>query len=719
MKAPLVRAFAPCAKGLEYLLVDELKALGANEARESLAGVYFECSIEILYRAVLWSRLASRMLLPLTEFDCPDSESLYAGVGSIDWDQHLAANGTLAVDASLLHSQLTHDRYVAQRVKDAVVDQLRDRHGERPSVDTDAPDVRINIFIRRDRATLSIDLSGGGLHRRGWRQAQGGAPLKETLACAVLLRAGWPAIAQAGGVLLDPMCGSGTLLIEGARMAADIAPGIDRKHDGVRGWKGADQALWSRLHGEARERADAGLASLAPVYFGSDNDSEVVSIARINVEAAGLSKVVRIDHADVVQLQRPSGPTPSQTQGGLVVCNPPYDERMAADPALYQRLGQALRRELAGWRSAVLTADEGLGRAIGLYPDKRYVLFNGALRCSLLCADIRIVAERVERTAEPLTAGAQMVANRLRKNLRNLKAWRAREGVDCFRLYDADLPEYAAAIDVYTESTAERRVSLHIQEYQAPEEIPAEDTRRRLGELVRAAADALALPRERIALKTRVRGKGGSKYGVLDRRGENLTVQEGGLLFEVNLFDYLDTGLFLDHRPSRTRLRELSAARDVLNLFCYTGAASVYAAAGGARSTTSVDLSATYLQWAGRNLAANGYSGIEHRLVQADVIAWLKAERARFDVIFCDPPTFSNSARAEDFDIQRDHIDLLQACMARLRAGGTLMFSTNSRKFRLDEESLAGVDWEETSSRRLPPDFVRNPKIHRCWELRA
>jgi len=714
VKAALVNAFAPCAKGLEYLLVDELKALGANEARESLAGVYFESSIEVLYRAVLWSRLASRMLLPLTEFDCPDSEALYAGVSAIDWDQHLTANGTLAVDASLLHSQLTHDRYVAQRVKDAVVDQLRDRHGERPSVDTDAPDVRINIFIRRDRATLSIDLSGGGLHRRGWRQAQGGAPLKETLACALLLRAGWPAIAEAGGVLLDPMCGSGTLLIEGARMAADIAPGIGRKHDGLRGWRGADQALWARLHAEAHERADAGLARLAPLYFGSDNDSEAVSIARTNVEAAGLSRVIRIDHADVVQLQRPSGP-----DRGLVVCNPPYDERMAADPALYQRLGQALRRELAGWRSAVLTADEGLGRAIGLYPDKRYVLFNGALRCSLLCADIRVVAERVEKPAEPLSAGAQMVANRLRKNLRNLKAWRAREGVDCFRVYDADLPEYAAAIDVFTEAAAERRVSLHIQEYQAPEEIPAEDTRRRLGELVRAAADALALPRERIALKTRVRGKGGSKYGVLDRRGESLLVQEGGLRFEVNLFDYLDTGLFLDHRPSRMRLRELGAARDVLNLFCYTGAASVYAAAGGARSTTSVDLSATYLQWAGRNLAANGYTGIEHRLVQADVIAWLKAERARFDVIFCDPPTFSNSARAGDFDIQRDHIDLLQACMARLRAGGTLMFSTNSRKFRLDEESLTGIDWEETSANRLPPDFARNPKIHRCWELRA
>jgi 23S rRNA (guanine2445-N2)-methyltransferase / 23S rRNA (guanine2069-N7)-methyltransferase len=706
-----MRAFAPCAKGLEYLLVDELKALGATSANESLAGVYFEGDIEIAYRAVLWSRLASRILLPLAEFDAADGEALYQGVIAVDWDQHLLANGSLAVDASLVQSQLNHDRYVAQRVKDAVVDQLRQRHGERPSVDTETPDLRLNVFIRRDRASLAIDLSGGGLHRRGWRQAQGGAPLKETLACAVLLRAGWPAIAAAGGALLDPMCGSGTLLIEGARMAADVAPGLGRRHDGLRGWRAVDLALWQKLREEAEQRASAGLAHLASRYFGSDTDAEAVSIAQRNVEAAGLGRVIRIEHLDIAALRRP---TPDS---GLVVCNPPYDERMAADPALYRQLGIALRRELAGWRSAVLTADEVLGRAIGLHPDKRYVLFNGALRCTLLCADIRAPVPRSELPVEPLSDGAQMVANRLRKNLKSLKAWRARTGTDCFRAYDADLPEYAAAIDVYTEAEGEGRVHLHVQEYQAPAEIPIEITRRRLGELTRAAAEVFGVPRERIALKTRVRGKGGSKYGVLERRGETLVVQESGLRFELNLHDYLDTGLFLDHRPSRQRLRELSPERDVLNLFCYTGAASVYAAAGGARSTTSVDLSATYLEWAARNLALNGFSGADHRLVQADVIAWLAAERGRFDLIFCDPPTFSNSARADDFDIQRDHVSLLEACLARLRPGGTVLFSTNARRFRLDVDALPGVDIVETSAQRLPPDFARNPRIHQCWEL--
>jgi len=709
-----LRAFAPCAKGLEYLLVDELKALGAVTAREALAGVYFEGSRETLYRAVLWSRLASRILLPLVEFDCADADALYQGVSGIDWDAHLAANGTLAVDASLVQSQLNHERYVAQRVKDAVVDQLRDRHGERPSVDTDSPDVRINVFIRRDRASVAIDLSGGGLHRRGWRRAQGGAPLKETLACAVLLRGGWPAIAAQGGALLDPMCGSGTLLIEGARMAADVAPGLDRVHDGLRGWRGADHALWQRLKDEARQRAQAGLAQLQPVFFGADADPEAIDNARSNLDSAGLDTLIRIERGDIAALRRPAG-----FERGLAVCNPPYDERLAADPALYRQLGVSLRRELAGWRSAVLSADESLAKAMGLYPEKRYVLFNGALRCTLECAEIRAAKERAETPAEPLTDGAQMVANRLRKNLRALKSWRAREAVSCYRVYDADLPEYAAAIDVYAEANDAAAVWLHVQEYQAPAEIPAAVTRRRLGEVVRAAAEVFALPRERIALKTRARGKGGSKYGVMARRGETVVVTEAGLRFEVNLFDYLDTGLFLDHRPSRARLRELSAGRDVLNLYSYTGSASVYAAAGGARSTTSVDLSSTYLEWAARNLALNGMTGSQHRLVQADVGDWLRAERARFDVIFCDPPTFSNSARAADFDVQRDHVPLLEACLARLRPGGTILFSTNARRFRLDDQSLPGVEVVETSQARLPPDFARNPRIHRCFELRG
>lgn len=711
MSAPDIAAVAPCAKGLEYLLVDELKALGAVEAREGLAVVHFSGPLEVAYRAVLWSRLASRILLPLAEFDCADEDALYRGVQSVDWSRHLAPEGTLAVDASLVQSRLNHERYAAQKTKDAIVDQLRAAHGARPSVDTEAPDVRVDLFVRRDRASLAIDLSGGGLHRRGWRVAQGAAPLKETLACAVLIRGGWPQLAAQGGALLDPMCGSGTLLIEGARMAADVAPGLGRAHDGLRGWLACDHALRERLWHEAEERATTGLARLGSRVFGSDADPEAVANARRNVAAAGLDV-----HIELAQRALVDGRPPADATPGLVACNPPYDARMAADASLYRQIGDLLRAHFTGWRAAVLCGDEGLARALGL-PGKRYVLFNGALGCTLACAGLEARAPRPPRAAAPLSDGAQMVANRLRKNLRGLKAWRQREGVDCYRAYDADLPEYSAAVDVYTEAEGERRTYLHVQEYQAPAEIPVEDTQRRFRELVEAAAEVFELPRERIASKTRARGKGGSKYGVMARRGETLVVAEAGLRFEVNLFDYLDTGLFLDHRPARARLRGLAAGRDVLNLFCYTGTATVHAAAGGARSTTSVDLSATYLEWAARNLKLNGLGGAQNRLVQADVMAWLAAERGRYDVVFCDPPTFSNSSRAGDFDIQRDHVALLRACLARLRPGGMVLFSTNARRFRLDADALGQVAIRETSAERLPPDFARNPKIHRCWEL--
>jgi 23S rRNA (guanine2445-N2)-methyltransferase / 23S rRNA (guanine2069-N7)-methyltransferase len=718
--APVRAFFATCAKGLEYLLVDELRELGASEVREALAGVHFSGDLTTAYRACLWSRLASRVLMPLAEFEAVDDSALYHGVRSIDWQEHLAPEGTLAVDANLFASQLNHARYAEQRVKDAVVDQLREATGTRPSVDTERPDLRINVAVKRDRATLSLDLSGASLHRRGWRQAQGAAPLKENLACAVLIRAGWPETARAGGSLLDPMCGSGTLLIEGARMAADVAPGLHRDYYGFLRWRGHRAEAWDALLADALRRADAGLAALKPVFFGYDADAAAIATAQRNARAAGVAEVIAFETRQIAQLEPPSAATP-----GLVVCNPPYDERLAADASLYREFGGALRRGFAGWRAAVLTGDEALGRALGLRAEKRYALYNGALKCSLIRID-RIDASASEATAprapKPLSDGAQMVANRLRKNLRNAKAWREREQVSCYRIYDADIPEYAAAIDVYrgVPETGEgaEQTWLHVQEYQAPSEIPAETTRQRLGDLVRAAMDVFELPRERVALKTRARGKGGEKYGRMDRRGEFLRVQEGAANLRVNLFDYLDTGLFLDHRPLRLRLAREARGRRFLNLFAYTGAVTVQAAVGGAAATTSVDLSGTYLEWAAKNLGMNGCGGREHRLVQADALAWLEAERGVYDLIFCDPPTFSNSARADDFDLQREHARLIRAAAARLAQGGLLLFSNNFRRFRLDPALEAEFDVSDISPSTIPPDFARNPRIHRAWEIR-
>jgi 23S rRNA (guanine2445-N2)-methyltransferase / 23S rRNA (guanine2069-N7)-methyltransferase len=716
-----VRFFASCAKGLEYLLVDELQALGCARATATVAGANAEGTLADAQRAVLWSRLASRVLWPLAEFECADEHALYAGAAALPWREHLAPGHTLAVDAHVSGTALTHARYAAQRVKDAVVDVLRDATGERPDVDLEAPDLRLNLVVRRGRAILSVDLGGGPLHRRGWRQAQGEAPLKETLAAAVLLRGGWPQAYLDGGALLDPMCGSGTLVIEGALMAADVAPGLQR-HGGAppTRWRGFDSRAWDAMRAEAESRAEAGLAALRPVFYGRDRDAHAIDAARRNAEAAGVAEAIDWQAMDVAAL----ADAPRADVPGVVVCNPPYDARLAADLALYRALGDALRRAVPDWRASLLCGDAELARATGLRARKVYPMFNGALECALLVAD-PVAPPRVEAPVPvELSDGARMVANRLRRNLRRLKSWRASEGVDCFRAYDADLPEYAAAIDVYAEAGGDHhgRTWLHVQEYAPPADIPEQVARRRLGDLLASAREVFGVPRERVALKTRTRGKGGSKYAQYREGGQpgagRIVVREGDALLQVNLFDYIDTGLFLDHRPLRLRIAREARGRRMLNLFCYTGAATVHAATGGAPETTSVDLSPTYLQWLSENLRVNDIYGPQHRLVQADALAWLEADRGRYDLVFCDPPTFSNSKRADDFDVQAAHVRLLRAAVARLAQGGILYFSNNFRRFRLDEAAIAAfAHCEEITPETIPPDFGRSPRIHRCWRL--
>lgn len=709
-----VRYFATCAKGLEYLLVDELKALGAEEAREALAGVHFSGDAALGLRACLWSRLASRILLPLAEFDARDAQALYDGIHAIDWNAHLDPGRSFAIDAGVRLSSISQSMFAGQKAKDAIVDQIRQRHGERPNVDTEAPDVRINLRLVRDRAAIAIDLSGAPLHRRGWRSGQGEAPLKETVAAAMLLRAGWPQLAQDGKTLLDPFCGVGTLVIEAAWMATDTAPGLLRGRFACERWLGFDEAIAQGLLREARERRDQGMLRWQPGRLhGSDLNARLVDLAREHAGNAGVAELVSFRHTDA--RRRPA----AESAPDLVVANLPFGERLGDDAStrtLYGEFGQALREHYGSAHAALLTLADGRGKALGLRARKRYALSNGALDCELLLIDLAEAA-RVAPAPElrPLSDGAQMVANRLGKNHRHLHKRLEREGITCYRIYDADLPEYAAAIDLYEGHAV-------IQEYQAPVEIPAETARRRLGEIVRATQAALAIPRERIVVKTRQRQRRGEQYQARDaaRTQAPIIAGEGGLRFEIRLDDYLDTGLYLDHRLVRQWIGANASGKDFLNLFCYTGAATVHAAAGGARSTTSVDLSATYLNWAQRNLQLNDQTGSRHRLVQADVMRWLGAVRDRFDLIYVDPPTFSNSKRAdEDFDVQRQHVALLDACGDHLKSGGVIIFSNHFRKFRMDHEVLSErFAIQDLGPRMLPFDFARDPRIHQVFELR-
>lgn len=710
--------FAPCPKGLELLLLEELKALGAVEARETRAGVGFTGDLETAYRACLWSRLASRILLPLKEFVVGNADDLYAGAKAVNWEEHLAPEGTLAVDCSASGSVITHSHYAALKVKDAVVDQLRERHGARPSVDTVQPDVRINVYIHGERAVLSLDLSGESLHRRGYRKQAGEAPLKENLAAAILLRAGWPGIAERGGPLIDLMCGSGTLLIEGALMAADIAPGLLRTDFGFLKWRGHAAQSWDRLLAEARARRDAGLPRLPPVH-GYDRDSQVIGTARANIRNAGLEEFIAVNKRELAACE------PETAGPGLVAVNPPYGERLGADselPALYAELGAQLLRCFDGWQAAVFTGNPELGKHMRLRATRYHTLWNGAIECRLLHFDVSEERAMRERAPKPVerSPGMEMLENRLRKNLRHLGRWSRRENISCYRLYDADLPEYNLAVDIYTAADNGGTLYAHVQEYQAPETVDAKKAQMRWREALDAIPRVLEIPPQNMSRKQRRRQKDGAQYEKQADTGVFHEVSEGPARFLVNFNDYLDTGLFLDHRLTRALIGELARGRHFLNLFGYTGTASVHAALGGARSTATVDMSNTYLDWARRNFELNGIRGKQHRFIQADVLEWLRLKhKERYGLIFLDPPTFSRSKRMEDtLDIQRDHISLLRETAALLDDDGVLVFSTNLRKFKLERDALTEFEIEDISKKTLPEDFKNNPKIHQCFIIR-
>ncbi|RME33300.1 MAG: bifunctional 23S rRNA (guanine(2069)-N(7))-methyltransferase RlmK/23S rRNA (guanine(2445)-N(2))-methyltransferase RlmL [Gammaproteobacteria bacterium] len=724
--------FATCPRRLEPLLAAELERLGAGEVRQRASGATFTGTVETACRVCLWSRLAVRVLLPLAEFDCPDADALYQGSHAIDWAEHLPAGASFAVDAGGTSAALRDTRFTALKVKDAVVDRLRETTGARPDVDPAAPDLQLNLRLHRGRATLSIDLSGESLHRRGYRLEGGAAPLKENLAAALLLSCGWPELATAGAPLLDPLCGSATIPIEGALMAADIAPGLLRDRYGFQGWAGHQSAVWERLLEEARQRRQEGLARV-PRILGFDRDPAAIRAALGNIQRAGLSGHVHVERRSLDALEAFRG-LPDAGRG-LLLCNPPYGERLGTEREagrLNSDLGRFLRRHCRGWRAGVLVADRELGYRLGLRAQRQNRFYNGPLEVTLLQFEVEeahfltprqtLATGQTLPPRQPITGG-EAFANRLDKNLRRLRKWARREGIDCYRLYDADLPEYALAIDLYQGDEPR----LHVQEYAPPASVDPELARHRLEEALNILVERLEVPADAIYLKQRRRQKGREQYRRLGDSGELFEVREGPARLLVNLADYLDTGLFLDHRPLRRTIREQASGRSFLNLFCYTGAATVQAALGGARKTTSVDLSRTYLDWTARNLALNGFEspGARHQLLQEECLAWLEKQarakkRPRFDLILLDPPSFSNSARMRGvLDIQRDHVRLIRAARELLAPGGTLWFSTNRRRFRLDEAALADLAPEEITEATLDPDFARRPPIHRCWRIQG
>lgn len=709
----MTKFFATCPKGLEELLAQEINTLGVRNTKITRAGVHFDGELKDAYRVCLWSRLASRILLTVHSFEVLSAQDLYDQIRTIPWDQHLNAQGTLAIDFSGTNSAISHSNFGALKVKDAICDQLREQHGHRPDIDTVQPDVRVNVYLQRDIATVSIDLSGDSLHRRGYRLDSVVAPLKENLACAILLRADWPKISQQGGTLVDLMCGSGTLCLEAALIAADIAPGLTRDHFGFLRWQQHDPSTWLALEDEARSQRTAGLAKL-PTIVGYDQDHQAVRNACSNAKRLGLENHCRFEQRNLADT------LPESTTPGLVIINPPYGHRMGEKDNLadlYRDIGHQLKQHFINWRASIFTGNPDMGRYVGIRPQRKHVLFNGAIECKLFhytVTDEHYATDNPKpRAPETRSASAEMFANRLNKNIKKLGAWAQKELITCYRLYDADMPEYNLAIDLYQSD----QLYVHVQEYEAPKTIDPQKAHQRLAEALAIIAETLQIPTGQVYLKQRKQQKGGAQYEKLAARGEFHEVTEGPGKFLVNFTDYLDTGLFLDHRLTRQMIHDMAKGKRFLNLFAYTGSATIYAALGGASSTTTVDMSNTYLDWAKRNLQLNNINPWKHEFIQANVLEWLHENTKRqYDLIFLDPPTFSRSKRMEGtLDIQRDHVELLNDVAKLLAPNGVIIFSNNLRKFHFEYDNLSGFDVTDITAKSIADDFKDNAKIHQCF----
>ncbi len=747
--------FATCSKGVEDLVQKELEQLNITQTKLHTGGVAFSGDIAQGLKACLWSRVASRILLQLKSFNIESDEDLYNEIISIDWSAHFSENNTLTIDCFSSHSVVTNSHYATLRVKDAIVDQFMNNLEQRPSIDRDDPDIRINVYLSDRECLLYIDLSGDALHKRGYRQAAGNAPLRETLAASMLYRAKWSAYYEQGQPFYDPMCGSGTLVIEAAMMAANIAPGLLRHHNGRKfgfsNWKPfllqQHSRQWDEIILDAQQKRQKGLRTL-PVICGSDNNEELLEITRKNIKSAGLSaellSTIKISLRDASK-----DLTPDTETAGLLVTNPPYGKRIGQVQllrTLYHRFGQQLKAHFNGWTAVIITTEQELAKSLGLRAFRKNTLYNGALksvlyqykvRSQIKSAQLNSLAEQGDTVPSSLnkehsftdaddktvnnkvaSEHALMFVNRLKKNVKHIKKWARKNKVSCYRVYDADIPQYAVAIDKY-------EGWVHVQEYQAPKTIDQNRAFQRVNDVIDVVADILETSQEKVVLKVRKKQQGSAQYNRQDKKDHRITVHENGLKFIINMYDYIDTGLFLDHRNTRQLIKMLANKRSFLNLFAYTGSATVYAAAGGASSTTTVDMSNTYLSWAKENLATNGYTdnvyaSDKHKFIREDCLKWMQLaiqENKKYQLIFIDPPTFSNSKKMEtSLDINRDHAALLSGCLALLADDGRIIFSTNAKSFKLDDSIKEDCFIKEISTQTITEDFRRKP-LHRCWCL--
>ncbi len=714
---------AACAFGLEAVVRRELDALGIESAIGQPGRIHFRGDFETIARTNIWLRTADRVLIRVAEFPAADFDALFETTRDIPWGQWLPADAAFPVTGRSIKSQLSSVPACQRAVKRAIVDALRRDHAT-TELPESAAEYKVDIALLKDTATLTIDTTGRSLHRRGYRTSISRAPLKETLAAALVMLSYWRRDRPA----IDPFCGSGTIPIEAARIGRNMAPGKQRQFAaeswlGVPMYEGAPADLWQQVRQEA---IDAELPALEERIIGIDIDGKVLQAARDNAVRAGVADDI---HFQTGAMQR----TSSSKRFGCLITNPPYGQRIGDRQLddLYASIPEVLAK-LPTWSHYFLTAYPRFEKVVGRQADRRRKLYNGRIECTYYQfhgpkpvvnegAASDEVGKPYVHASGPAAFGqlsekadeqAKLFASRLTKRAKHLRRWPTRRGITCFRLYERDIPEIPLVVDRYEDY-------LHISEYERPHDRDPAQHSNWLDLMAATAAETLQVPKKNVFLKQRKRQRGTNQHEKLDQTGKLIEVNEGGLKFLVNLADYVDTGLFLDHRETRNMVRQAAEGATMLNLFAYTGSFTVYAAAGGARRTVSVDMSRTYLDWARRNMHHNGFDGDQHQYVASDVGQFVRQHSPgeMYDLVVLDPPTFSNSKRTEqDWNLQTDAVPLLLDLLPLVRKGGVIFFSNNFRRFKFDSSSLPVREIHEISKQTVPEEF-RNRRIHRCWRI--
>ena len=739
-----------CADGLEAPLQTELTSFGIASDIKSTGRLAVTGTLRDLYTICLWSRVASRVLMLIkrkninAEYDV--AEQLYGLAKSVDWTQQFSLEQTFAIRLSVDKRVAVSQQFAMLRIKDAIADTFNEVYDSRPNVDSKNPDFSVFATVNDKQAELYLDLSGTSLHRRGYRVAMTEAPLKENLAAALLYSAGWHKKNEQGdapfyNALIDPMCGSGTFIIEALLMHCDYAVGIDKAANqfGFYEWQHHDDVLWKQMIDDAQMRFREALEIIneqpdtLPLILGFDADSGAILATEKNLIAAGLQDLLPLLDLETRALDRLSSILKPLADDGrlsnpLIITNPPYGERLGDEEMikpLYQAIGLILQDSFAGSdinpMLGILAANVEQVDILPIKEPKTLRCHNGAITVyfrygTLIAGQTGNLVSRFEKREIEVEEGQDFI-NRLQKNLAKLKKLAKKDTVSNLRVYNADLPDFKVAVDLYGDY-------VHVQEYAPPKTIPPETAKKRFNLALMGIREVFGINREQIFIKTRARQSGNDQYskqGNTEKRGKFYVAREDGAYFYVNFTDYLDTGLFIDHRNMRARIKDNSRNKSVLNLFAYTCTASVHAALAGAKKVTSVDLSQNYLDWGKQNFALNGLnvSGNKYQFVAADIFEWIKDNTEQFDIIFIDPPTFSNSKKFQGtFDVQRDHSAIINRAMNRLTADGILYFSNNFTRFELDEQLTERYDVVDITQKTIGFDFDVKKPIHQSFEIR-